>query len=109
MGMLITYRSSGWRALLGLAAVLTAGVFAVVAAVVLVIIAAGMGVVRVLARAVSPMSRRHPAPPPPTPWPLETIEATVVGARFQCPDGHHRVCPAVAAVGRRPPANQPVR
>jgi hypothetical protein len=76
--MLITYRSSGWRALLGLAAVLTAGLFAVVAAVALVVIAAAMGVVGFLARAVLPMSRRHRTPPPPTPWPQETIEATVV-------------------------------
>ena len=85
MGMLITYRSSGWRALLGLAAVLTAGLFAVAAAVALVIIAAAVGVVRFLARAVSP-SRRHPTPPPPTPWPQETIEATVVN-----PQGVRRV------------------
>lgn len=76
--MLITYRSSGWRALLGLATVLAAGLFAVVAAVALVIIAAAMGVVGLLARALSPMSRRHPTPPPPTPWPQETIESTVV-------------------------------
>ena len=86
MGLLITYRSSGWRALLGLAAVLTAGLFAVVAAVALVIIAAAVGAVRVLARAVSPLSRRHPTPPPPTPWPQETIEATVVN-----PQGVRRV------------------
>jgi hypothetical protein len=86
MGLLITYRSSGWRALLGLAAVLTAGFFAVVAAVALVIIAAAVGVVRFLARAVSPLSRRHPTAPPPTPWPQETIEATVVN-----PQGVRRV------------------
>ena len=85
--MVITYRSSGWRALLGLAAVLAAGVFAVVAAVALVIIAAAVGVVRVVARAVLPMSRRHPTTaPPPTPWPQETIEATVVN-----PPGIRRV------------------
>ena len=86
MGLLITYRSSGWRALLELAAVLTATLLAVVAAVALVIIAAAVGVVRVLARAVSPLSRRHPTPPPPTPWPQETIEATVVN-----PQGVRRV------------------
>ena len=84
--MLITYRSSGWRALLGLAAVLTACVFAVVAAMALVIIAATLGVVRFVARAVSPMSRRHPTPPPPTPWPQETIETTAVN-----PQGIRRI------------------
>ena len=82
MGLLITYRrTGGWMGLLGFAAVLTAALLTITAAVTLLIVTAAMGVVVFLARAVSSMSWRRPTPPPATPWPSKTIESTVVDPR----------------------------
>jgi hypothetical protein len=81
--MVITYRrKGGWfLLLLTLAAVLAATVLTVVVGIALLIGGVALGTVVLLARAVLPASwRRQPAPPA-TPWPQQTIEATVVNPR----------------------------
>jgi hypothetical protein len=78
--MLITYRKTGGLgALLALGAIaLVAGVLTIAAAaVVLIVGAAGAGIV-LLVRAVLPRSWRRRKVPPATQWPRETIEGTVV-------------------------------
>lgn len=74
--MLITYRRTGGLVLL--AAVLVATGITAALAVVLGLVAAAIGTVVLLVRAVLPSSRRRQTAPPATPWPLETIEATIV-------------------------------
>ena len=78
--MVITYRrKGGWfLLLLTLAAVLAATVLTVVVGVALLIGGVAIGTVVILARAVLPASWRRQKAPPGTPWPQETIEATVV-------------------------------
>ena len=81
--MVITYRrKGGWfLLLLTLAAVLAATVLTVVVGVALLIGGVAIGTLVLLARAVLPASwRRQPARPG-TPWPQDTIEATVVNPR----------------------------
>ena len=81
--MEITYRRTGggFLLLLTLAAVLAATVFTVAVGVVLLIGGVALGTVVLLARAVLPASWRRRTAPPETPWPQETIEATVVNPR----------------------------
>jgi fatty acid desaturase len=78
--MFITYRrQSGIFALLTFAAVaFAATVLTVVVAATLLIAALGTAAALLLARVVLPASWRHHTIPPPTPWPRDTIEATVV-------------------------------
>ena len=78
--MFITYRRTG-----GVFALVTFAAVALAATVLTVAVAAAMLVgalavtaVGLLARAVLPTWSRHHTVPPPTPWPRETIEATVV-------------------------------
>lgn len=78
--MLITYRRTGGGLLL-LAAVLVATGITVAFAVVLGLVAAAIGTGALLMRAVWPSSQRRQSAPPATPWPRETIEATVVNPR----------------------------
>jgi len=74
--MLITYRRTGGVfALLALAAVALAAT-ALAAAVVIGVVA--IAATLFLVRAVLPASWRHSTVPPPTPWPYQTIDATVV-------------------------------
>jgi hypothetical protein len=78
--MLITYRRTGGVCvLLTLAAVaLAATVLTAVVAAAVLIGALAIAAAALLARAVLPTSWRHSIVPPPTPWPYETIDATVV-------------------------------
>jgi hypothetical protein len=78
--MFITYRRAGGiLALLTFAAVaFAATVLTVVVAATVLIVALGAAAAVHLARAVLPASWRHHTIPPPTPWPADTIEATVV-------------------------------
>ena len=86
--MLITYRRTGGGfALVLLAAGLVATGIAVALALVLGMVAAAIGTVALLIRAVLPASRRRQTAPPATPWPLETIEATVVNPRGSSDEG----------------------
>ena len=80
MGMLITYRRTGGAfAVLGLAAAAVAAtVLTIAAAAMVLIIALAGAAAALLARAALPASWRRRTPPPATPWPRETIEATVV-------------------------------
>ena len=77
--MFITYRRTG-----GIFALLTFAAVAFAATVLTVVVAAtvlivALGTAAVLrARAVLPASWRHHTIPRPTPWPSDTIEATVV-------------------------------
>jgi hypothetical protein len=77
--MLITYRRTGGLcALLTLAAVaFAATVLTVAVAATLLIVAVASAGAALLGRAVLPRSWRHRTVPPVTPWPHETIEATV--------------------------------
>lgn len=78
MGTFISYRRAGGAfALLGLAAALTATVFAAAVVVALLIVAVGIGAVALLARVALPTTWRR-ANPPAASWPQETIEATIV-------------------------------
>jgi len=76
MGISITYRRTGGA----LSLLVLAGAVTAVAAVgvTLLIGGAAIGAVGLLARAVLPAARRRQVDPAPTPWPQETIEATVV-------------------------------
>jgi hypothetical protein len=77
--MLITYRRTGGGfLLLTLAAALVATVLAMAVGAALLIVAVAVGAVVLLARAVLPRSWRRHKVPPATPWPQETIEATIV-------------------------------
>jgi hypothetical protein len=78
--MFITYRRTGGIfALLTFAAVaFAATVLTVVVAATVLIVALGTAAAVLLARAVLPASWRHHTIPPPTPWPHDTLEATVV-------------------------------
>jgi hypothetical protein len=79
--MFITYRRTGGIfALLTFAAVaFAATVLTVVVAATVLIVALGTAAAVLLARAVLPASwRHHTMPPPPTAWPHDTLEATVV-------------------------------
>lgn len=78
--MFITYRRTGGIfALLTFAAVaFAATVLTVVVAATVLIVALGTAATVLLARAVLPASWRKRTIPPPTPWPDDTIEATVV-------------------------------
>lgn len=78
--MFITYRRTGGIfALFALAAcVFVATVLTVAVAATLVVVAVGAAAAVLLARAMLPASWLHRAVPPPTPWPHDTIEATVV-------------------------------
>ena len=78
--MFITYRRTGGIfALLTLAAVaFAATVLTIAVAATMLIVALGTAAAVLLARAVLPTSWRHHTVPPPTPWPHQTIEATVV-------------------------------
>ena len=87
--MLITYRRTGGGfALVLLAAGLVATGIAVAFAIVLGLIAAALGTVALLVRAVLPSSRSRQAAPPATSWPLQTIEATVVNPRGSSDEGN---------------------
>ena len=81
--MLITYRRTGGGFLLLMlaAAALVATVFTVAVGVVLLIVGVAIGAVVLLARALLPASRRRHTGPRGTPWPQETIDATVVKPR----------------------------
>ena len=78
--MFITYRRTGGIfALLTFAAVaFAATVLTVVVAATVLIVALGTAAAVLLARAVLPASWQHHTIPPPTAWPRETLEATVV-------------------------------
>jgi fatty acid desaturase len=78
--MFITYRRTGGIfALLTFAAVaFAATVLTVVVAATVLIVALGTAAAVLLARALLPASWRHHTMPPPTAWPHETLEATVV-------------------------------
>jgi hypothetical protein len=78
--MFITYRRTGGIfALLTFAAVaFAATLLTVVVAATVLIVALGTAAAVLLARAVLPASGRHHPIPRPTPWPRDTIEATVV-------------------------------
>jgi len=78
--VLITYRRTGGGPLL-VAAVLVATGLAAAVAVVLGTVLAALAMVALLVRAVLPSSWRRQTAPPVTPWPLETIDATVVNPR----------------------------
>ena len=78
-GVIITYRRTGGLVLLAAGLIVTG--IAVALAMVLGIVAAVMGTVALLVRAVLPSSWSRQTAPPATPWPLETIEATVVSPR----------------------------
>src|SRR5215207_2266751 len=80
--MQITYRRAGGGfALLTLAAVLVAAVLTVIVGAVLLVGGVAIAAVFLLARAVLPTSWRRRQQPSATPWPQETIEATVVKPR----------------------------
>ena len=81
--MLITYRRTGGGFLLlfTLAAALVAIGLTVALGVALLVGGVAIGAVVLLARAVLPASWRRHTKPPGTPWPQETIEATVVNPR----------------------------
>lgn len=80
--MLITYRRTGGGfLLLTLAVALVATVVTVAVGAALLIVAVAIGAVVLLARAVWPASWRRRRVPAATPWPLKTIETTVVTPR----------------------------
>lgn len=80
--MLITYRRTGGGfSLIMLVAVLVATTLAIVVGATLLIVAVAVGAVVLLVRALLPTSWRRPAQPAATPWPQETIEATIVNPR----------------------------
>ena len=90
MATVISYRRTGGAfALLGLAAALTASVFAAAVVVALLIVAVGVGAVALLVRLVLPATWRRRANPPAPSWPQETIEATLVNP----PGSHERDLP----------------
>ena len=86
---MITYRRTGGVfALLGIAAAaVVATVLTMAAAAMILIVALAGAAVTLLARAAVPASWRRPTPPPATPWPQETIEATVVTPTRSSDDG----------------------
>ena len=77
--MLITYRRTG-----GLFALLSLAIVALAATVLTIAVAAtlavAMAVAALVGRAVLPRSWRNRTVPSATPWPHETIDATVVDA-----------------------------
>lgn len=76
---LVSGRTGGIFALLTLAAVaFAAAVLTTAVAATMLILALAIAATVLLARAVLSGSWRHHALPPPTTWPQETIEATVV-------------------------------
>ena len=81
--MVITYRRTGGGFLLLMltVAALVATVFTVAVGVVLLLVGVAIGAVALLARALLPASWRRHTEPPGTPWPQETIEATIVKRR----------------------------
>lgn len=90
MGMSISYRRTGGAfTLLGVAAALTAAVFAGAVVVAVLIVAAAIGAVVLLARVVLPTTWRRRTNPPAPSWPQETIEATLVNP----PGSHERDLP----------------
>jgi hypothetical protein len=78
--MFITYRRAGgiFALLTFAAAAFAATVLTVAVMATLLIVALGTAAAVLLARAVLPASWRHQTIPRPTPWPGDTIEATVV-------------------------------
>lgn len=79
--MLITYRRTGGvLSLLIVAAVLVAAALTVAAGMVMLLVGAAIGAVVLLMRSALPRSWRRRRVPPATPWPQETIEATVVNS-----------------------------
>ena len=79
MGMVITYRRTGGvLALLGLVAGLMAIALTVAVGATLLIIAVAIGFLAFVVRAVLPTPWRRRVNAPATPWPHETIEATIV-------------------------------
>lgn len=87
--MFIAYRRTGGIfALIAIVAVaLAATVLTVAVAAVVLIVALAAGAVLFLVRAVLPSSRRRRTVPPPTYWPGETIEGSVVESAPVEPDG----------------------
>jgi hypothetical protein len=87
--MQITYRRAGGGfALLTVAAVLVATVLTVIVGAALLIVGVAIATVFLLARAVLPTSWRRRQEAPATPWPHETIEATVVNPRDSSGERH---------------------
>jgi hypothetical protein len=88
--MLFTYRRTGGLfALLTLAAVsVAAAALTVAVAVTLLIVPLTIAAAVLFARAVLPRSWWRRTVPPPTPWPHETIEATVVDRTGSSDEGH---------------------
>jgi hypothetical protein len=66
--------------MLAAAGLVATALFIVVGAT-LLIVGVALGAVALVVRAVLPASWRRPTPPAPTPWPQETIEATIVESR----------------------------
>ncbi len=85
--MLITYRRTG-GGLFVLAAVLVATGITVALTVVMVTIAATIGAAVLLVRAALLPSSQRRQTAPQTPWPGETIEATVVNPHSARNEGH---------------------
>ena len=80
--MLISYRRTGGVfSLIMLMVAVAAMAFAVVVGATLLLVAAALGVVVLLVRAVLPASWRRPTPRAATPWPQETIEGPIVESR----------------------------
>jgi len=79
MATVISYRRTGGAfTLLGLAAALTASVFAAAVVVALLIVGVAIGGLALLARLALPTTWRRRPNPPAASWPQETIEATIV-------------------------------
>ena len=77
--MLITYRRTGGvLSLLIAGAVLVAAALTIAVGAVMLFVGAALGAVVLLVRSALPRSWRRRPVPPATPWPQETIEATVV-------------------------------
>ena len=77
--MLITYRRTGGvLSLLIAGAVLVATALTIAVGAVMLFVGAAIGAVVLLMRSAVPRSWRRRPVPPATPWPQETIEATVV-------------------------------
>jgi hypothetical protein len=78
-GMLITYRrTGGMLSLLIAAVVLVATALTIAVGAVILFVGAAIGAVVLLVRSALPKSWRRRRGRPVTPWPQETIEATVV-------------------------------
>ena len=77
--MLITYRrTGGMLSLLIAGVVLVATALTIAAGAVILFVGAAIAAVLLLVRSALPKSWRRHRGPPATPWPQETIEATVV-------------------------------